>query len=396
MITTDRTSRAPLRAFTLVEMLVVVSIVAITVLAILPAFSRIIQSNNYASAVNAVSAALARANSRGVEGGVVFLFDPRTERITLLTVELHNADASLRASEQGRVPAIAFRPVPGSQPVQLPPGFGVYGLSFLHDDLAGGGFLAPPAKDDAWYPEEAVWENDPSNGTVRRMRYNPWLFPRNDFSFFASDFDPADYDDPDHPLNLLPADDVQDALNPIYDYDPDPENTFRHAQTFFVWFGADGSLRTAASMPPGVRDCYLEFPDLPYDVAFAESDPERLLDLDDRFDPQAYFEGNGGWPILNPEVHMRPAEQIAVVEFARMTEGTGVRAPWYYRATSNEHPNAYLGNEGADRQATFEFDPLVIPGDDSGQFAVTRIQNWIDANAEIIGFNRYSGQALKR
>lgn len=384
-------------AFTLVEMLVVVTVIVVAMVALLPAFSRLIDSNNYASAVNAVSATLARSASRGVEGGVVFLWDPRLEQMTLVQVELHNADASLRAGEDGRVPAVAFRPVPGSQPVQLPAGYGVYGLSMMHDDLAPAANPAvdPPTMDDTWYPEEAVWQDNPNIVTspaVRRMVLNPWLFPRNDIALYTLDFDPANVNDPNHPANIgeLAPDNIQIPTSGLETvYDPNQDSPWRHLQTFFIWFGADGSLRTAASMPQGVNDCYLEHPDLPFDPELEPSDPDYLLDLDDRFDPQAYYDGLGaGWPVFNPEVHMRPAEMLAIVDFSRMREGTGVVRPWYLRVDSDQAPPF-----PADKTAeSYPLNQLNA----NETIDVRRVYDWIDRNAEIIGFNRYTGQALKR
>lgn len=383
-------------AFTLVEMLVVVTVIVVAMVALLPAFSRLIDSNNYASTVNAVSATLARSASRGVEGGVVFLWDPRLEQMTLVQVELHNADASLRAGEDGRVPAIAFRPVPGSQPVQLPAGYGVYGLSMMHDDLAPAANPAvdPPEKDDTWYAEEAVWQDNPNITTtpaVRRIVLNPWLFPRNDIGLYTLDFDPANINDSNHPVNVgeLAPDNIQDqtALETVYD--PNEDSPWRHLQTFFIWFGADGSLRTAASMPQGVNDCYLEHPELPFDPELEPSDPQYLLDLDDRFDPQAYHDGLGsGWPVFNPEVHMRPAELLAIVDFSRMREGTGVARPWYLRVDSDQTPPFPQDKEAE----SYPLNQLNA----NETIDVRRVYDWIDRNAEIIGFNRYTGQALRR
>lgn len=386
-----RTNRA---AFTLVEMLVVVTVIVVAMLALLPSFSKIIESNNYASAVNAVSSTLARAASRGVEGGVVFLWHPDHEHITLVQVEMHNPEASLRAGQGGRIPAIAFRPVPGSVPVELPEGFGVYGLSMMHDDLnpPSSQAINPPVDDDTWYPDEAVWGDDPNTG-VRRMALNPWLFPRSDISFYTDDFDHEDTSDPNHPVNvgLLAPDDVQTTpLSPNTAYDPIPDNPWRHLQTFFVWFGADGSLRTAASMPAGVRDCYLEFPDLPFDPDLDSADPEYIIDLDDRFDPQAYYDGGGagGWPVFNPEVHMRPAEVIAIVDLQQLSEGTGVTRPWNLRVDNNMAPPA-----PADKQ-DWVYPSNTLLADD--ELPVRRVYDWIDRNAELIGFNRYTGQAMKQ
>lgn len=384
-----RRTTGPFRgAFTLVEMLVVVTVIAVALVALLPSFSRLIESNNYASAVNTVSATLARAANRGVEGGVVFLWDPRTERMTLIQVELHNADAALRSGPGGRVPALAFRPVPGSQPATLPVGFGVYGLSMMHDDpLPPSGGTPPPEDDDSWYPGESVWEDDP-NSTLRRMSLNPWLFPRNDVSFWSEDFDPANVDDPNHPVRVgvLVPQNVQPGAG--ISYDPTPDNPWRHLKTFFVWFGADGSLRSAAAMPAGVRDCYVEHIDLPFDPNRRPVDPDYLIDLDDRFDPEAYFGQTGGWVVFNPEVHMRPAELIAIVDMARLAEETGVRRPWNLRARSDFSPPTPSDKTSSE----FQTNQLIA----NPTMEVRRVYDWIDRNGEIIGFNRYTGQALRR
>lgn len=348
------------RAFTLVELLVVISIIAVTLTVILPLFARVVESNNYASAINTVSATLARVSTRGVEGGVLFLFDPVDEQYTLLPLEYVGPNGSLGLDAGTPRKALIFKPAPGFAPVTLPKGTLVYGLSLLHDDSS---LATAPTEEFAWYQNEAAFAD--TSGGRRYLSINPWLFPRNDIRFYVLNFDDADLASPDHPVNSV----VQGV--------PD-DNPFRQCESFFVWFGKDGTVKSASSMPVGVRDAYLEFPDLPYDPTLLPTDPVYVFDDPQLFDPEVYYDGANQWPVFSPELQMRPVEQLAIVDTSRLIEGTGVRQPWWLRAedadwTVPEDKESFENNE-----------------------LVDRVSRWIDANAEIISFNRNTGQIVRR
>ncbi len=364
-------------AFTLVELLIVVSIIAVALAAVLPAFSRIIESNNYAGAVNAVSATLARAGSAGREGGVVFLFDPHTRRTTLQQVEVWNPDAALfdPTAQSGalatRIPAVAFRPVPGSAPVLLPQGTGVYGLSFAHDDPQGNAQYNQTPAWRHWFDQESIFSQ--SAQASGRMLVNSWLFPRSHVQFFIQNYNPAVTTDPNRP-----------SINPFTQAGADP-NYFQFAETFIVRFNARGEMIGSGSLLGGVRDAYLEFPGLPA----ADLPPGQSLqpgdERDDLFDPGTYYPGSNQYPpVFNPEVQLRTVDQIAIVDMDRLAAASGVREPWFVRSSVPGQPTT-----PTDKTA-YRFDPQ------RSEEKIWQINRWIDDNAQVIGFGRYAGQVVKR
>lgn len=385
--------------FTLVEMLVVITIIAVALAVVLPAFAKIIQSNNYTAARNAVTAALTRASQAGVDGGVVFLYDPprdgRAERgrFVLQAVELDNPDGSLvtRENSQGytgqRVRAAAYRPSASITPVELPTSTGVFGLSFVHDDPArlasvqGQTGLPPWAR---WYFGYSKFE---VAGGARRMTENSWLFPRSNVQYFVNTFDPASA--VNNPASTFAASTAND-------------NPWMFGETFFVRFDADGKMLGSAGGVNLPRDAYLEFPDLPYNPGFDVGDARRVTSLppnpsrslDGRpiavesraeFDPNRYYFETGRPAVLNPEVKLRAVDQIAVVDLAALAAGTGLREPWYVRPADPALPSAPDKSRWVSQDDPSETVNLL-----------RRISRWVDENGEIIGFGRYTGQAVKR
>lgn len=385
MTTTRRTSRlgvarsAP-RAFTLVELLIVISIIAVALAAILPAFSRIIESNNYSGAVNAVSATLSRAAASGRDGGVVFLFNPHTRRTMLQQVEVWNPDATLYDPSVGpgslaRIPAVAYRPVPGVAPVELPAGAGVFALSFSHDD-AQMDTTASQQPWRFWFERESAFRDVQPTGR-RRIEVNSWLFPRSDIQFYLRDYNPTVPSDPNRPevnANSRPG------ANPNY---------FLNAETFIVRFNARGEALGSGALIGGVRDAYLEFPGEPLATVAASGanwNPPRG-ERDDLFDPDVYDDGAGQrQPTFNPEVQLRPVDQLAIVDLDRLANETGVRKPWFVRADPSNQPPPPPDKSGPNFQAN--------PTASSG--VIWRLNRWIDDNAQVIGFGRYAGQVVKR
>lgn len=378
-------------AFTLIELLVVVSIITIGLTLVLPAFVRIAESNNYANAVNAVSATLRKAAGAGREGGVVFLYDIHARRYTLRLVEWVTDDGlvydPVAFQRQGDV-AIrggVFRPVPGEADVVLPPGMGVYGMSFAHDD-----YTRPPYSNwpnpypgaSRWYEGEVVFEAtpppDPLGGDLpARIFRNSWLFPRNDVQFFMENFDP----------------DVVDSRHPTQFADSRPNatprsNPWSYAHTFFVRFSAGGQM--LGSSAPGPRDAYLEFDDLPHsaDPTVPPNSSGYVTDRARSFDPFDYeLSTTGSVPrwVYNPEVRMRGVDLLAVVDLNRLAAETGVREPRFVRARVAGPQRPPLPNDKSQWQA----DPA------NQNEHIFKINRWIDQNGEIVGFTRQTGEAVK-
>jgi len=166
--------------FTLTELLVVIIIIIIGATLLLPATSRIIESNNYASSINLVSTTLANARAQairsGLPTGVVFLFDTETQTGSMQVVEARSrqggALTQFATQDSRHAYSQVFRPAAGSAPVELPTGVAVLGLSFSTAPGDGDGSLID---DDTshWYAGEVYTDSD-GNEIV------PWIFPRND------------------------------------------------------------------------------------------------------------------------------------------------------------------------------------------------------------------------
>lgn len=340
------------KAFTLLELLVVVAIIAIGATLVLPGVTRIIQSTNYTSALNTVTAALGNARAQAIRTGrptgVVFLFDIENQITTLQVVEASGFQSGvltdLPTSDLRHTYCEIFTPALGSAPIRLPEGVGVLGLSFFLAPATGtGSYIDSDETTAHWYAGEqlAAGSGDPAQ--------IPWVFPRNDpRHFFNNDS-----------LELLWDSNLRAATSAV-----------RHANTFIVRFDANGAIiNTSDSGGVRTANAYLEFTDAPIQLG----DPDReTQDEALVFDPETGL-GDGNSP--NPELVLRSAQQLAIVDLNRLREATGIAAPWLVRSESALAPR---GNGDPDNDK------------------VRQISRWVDNNAEIFAFNRYTGEKLRR
>lgn len=357
------------RAFTLIELLVVIIIIIIGATLLLPAATRILESNSYASAVNLVSTTLANARAQairtGVPTGVVFLFDTQTQTCTMQVVEVRSrqggALTQFVAQDPRHAYAQVFRPAIGSAPVELPAGIAVMGLSFSTAPGDGNGSLID--EDTAhWYAGEIYTDAD-GNDII------PWVFPRNDpLHFVRNNFSREQIWE----LDGIADDDAFAAV--------------RHAASFMIRFSETGAVVTT-SVGGGIAtpNAYLEFPEGPLDrtVDYDPDDPPEAVDALDRFDPEI---GLGEDFDPNPEVLLRSAHQLAVVELGRMSRELAIEEPWFIRP---------------ERDGGLPMPGPNNPNDDNWYARVSdddtsRISLWVDFNAEIVGFNRYTGEVLRK
>jgi len=104
-----KTARSPVcsafdRAFTLFEMLITVTIIILATAVVLPAFGRIIESSNFAGAVNTVTATLGNARALAIQNSeytaVAFLYDIDSEIYTLLPLELQSEQGAYATTVQ--------------------------------------------------------------------------------------------------------------------------------------------------------------------------------------------------------------------------------------------------------------------------------------------------------
>ncbi len=369
-------SRQSVRAFTLVELLVVITLITGFIVLLVPAAARIFESVSYSSAVNSVSAALGNARTLAMRNGshtaVAFFYNVDTDEFTLQILEEASRGTggrltSIQTPMSNGASAAVYVPARGSVPVTLPEGIGVFGLSFLSASVEVDNGTS------GWYL------GDSYIGPDGETRY-PWVFPRNDARLFV---DPTDDPDGDPWFRF-------DALgNRSLDID---EFAVRQAMTFCIQFTPSGSTSNFFTVgQPNLPDAYLEYPDLPFDQAQAldPTDPDAQptpYDQPTLFDPEAIAGAAQG--TTNPEVRLRTASQLAIVDLRRLSEETGVAEPWAMRSeTSLSEVAAWppLLDELGDQITGAMQDELV-----------EEMSAWIDLNAEIITFNRYTGNVLRK
>lgn len=402
--------RSRSRAFTLIEMLVVVSLIVIILGIVVPSVSRITQSTNYASAVNAVTATLGQARAAAMESGrptaVAFLFDTQTKVYTLQTLELAptgnsasiaigegQPDACEDLQPNGAANLIAaYQALPLSAPTLLPSGTAVFALSTLIPEIDTDGHNPPHVDQDEdgevdplansnngdefdlqrWYAGEILNDGDGFNSSSND-NIIPWIFPRNDPRIYLNRGV-----NPWRVMSLEETNaDVQDACNAV-----------RHAMTFAIAFNPDGSVSTNfgdTTTGTGFRDAYIELPFEPLDETGNPNAPNgaanRPYDRIDQFDADI-LHPDQEYTRPNPEVRLRTASLLAVVDLKSLQAGAGVNEPWFVRPESSLLPRP----AGAtDPKLQFIRDELVL-----------KISDWIDRNAQIIGFNRFTGATVKR
>lgn len=382
MKVTGCTFRSVRAAFTLIELLVAIAIILVLIIVTLPAIARIIESANYSAAINIVGATLGNARTAAVRDqrytAVAFLFDTKTEAYTLMPLERVGGQGSLtdRPTDQTVASAMIFQPALNTAPVGLPKGTGVYGLSFAIASSMGEAINRGNPATEAWYAGEVIRETSATSRVV------PWIFPRNDPRLFLNPMNeprPGDYADP-----WIDRDGAFQMAS-----DPNRQRAVRHANSFCVVFNPLGSVETGTTLgAQNLYNAYIEFPDVPYRT----TDPAKATyDDPQRFDPEVSSDNLTHQAIgvdagmRNPEVALRTASMLAVVDLRRMTEGTGVAKPWLLHAGSSKAPWPVYHDEGGDTLTAAALDDLV-----------QSVSAWIDENAEIIGFDRYSGSVLRR
>lgn len=132
MMTTKRS-----RAFTLVEMLVVISIIAVTSLIAVPLFRTLTGSRSTEAAHNQLAGLLgrARADAIGLQEirGVAFFLDPETQRVQAIIVR----QAQYPTNPPARAADLYLDYAPDREPLLLPEGVGVQMIDDSVLDNAG-------------------------------------------------------------------------------------------------------------------------------------------------------------------------------------------------------------------------------------------------------------------
>lgn len=348
-------------AFTLLELLVVVAIIVIALGLMVPSYGRLIESANYASAVNLVTATLGNARAHAIQSGqhtaVAFLFDVETERSTIVVLEQLNSQGGTLTTAGSGAYASVMRPIPGSVPEELPPGTGVYALAFTHV----GTTVAEQRLDSElwhWYAGERIFH--------RNTDILPWIFPRNDPLNFTPRLKGRDgaFVDPWAALDGGTAD-----LSP-----DDARDAVRHANSFCILFSPDGSVVTGAPIRgEETLDLYIEYEDERTGLSNAQL---RNVDNNRTFDPEKPRNPSDPRGTANAEIRLRAANMLAVVDINRLKTESGFNQPWFQRPELSRAPVS---------------DQTVLSNAN-----VNAISAWIDDNAEIVAFNRYTGSVIKK
>lgn len=171
---------APRRGFTIIELLVVISIFVLVLAIAVPSFSAILKSTERSQAGNQVAVALSSARSAavGAEGlndtAAVFFYDPSTgrTRIGVYTVVGTIKDHDLNLAPNNVVERDIFVPVPNFQPVQLPKGWMVRGFAPA-GSVDAPGPASTPRNFSGWYEPNASRAQDGTTGN--------WIFPETAF-----------------------------------------------------------------------------------------------------------------------------------------------------------------------------------------------------------------------
>jgi len=437
-------------AFTLFELLVVVVIILVLLSVMAPSVSDLVKSNNFSSAVNQLSGTLEAARERAIaqnsQTAVAVLFDLETERCSLQILDevSNRGDLADVVTDSLAQDATVFRPARSSTPVVLPKGTMVFGLSQHHflpdgvdrtariDSILNGSatfgdrVISEGGTEDermqstaGWYVGSVVV--DPDDMT---MLVNTWLAPRSDPRQFM---DPRiamgrDIERPLRELKEVSLESLWDlARGETMDIQPGllttPEDAvryIRHARSFMVRFSPQGSViafDADTTQADQAGYAFLESLDGPIAtgpmVPLGPDGEPVPFDNPQRFDPETrprdrtLTGGEDPPPVFdvddappNPEVVLRSASRLAVVDLQDLQEGTGIARPWmlhpHLTDMDVDHmepwPDVFVGGDGTE-----------TPSED---VALTRLvvemSRWIDENAVVIDFSRFSGRVVKR
>jgi len=433
-------------AFTLFELLVVVVIVLVLLSVMAPSVAELVKSNNFSAAVNQLSGTLEAARERAIaqnkQTAVAVLFDVETERcrLQILDERSNRGDLAEVVVDTLAQDATVFAPAQNSTPVLLPEGTMVFGLSQYHflpdgdereeqidsilsqtamyeDRLISRG-ESEDEEDEftpGWYVGSVI--ADPDDTT---MLVNTWLAPRND---------PRQFMDPrlgerdiDAPLRELGAVELKQlwrvARGETTDIQPglttdraDAVRYIRNAQSFMIRFSPQGTViafdaDTTQADQSGYA--FLDFPEGPIatgDSAPTDEDGNPVpFDNPQRFDPETatrdrtvrtqspppIFMAEDAAP--NPEVVLRATSRLAVVDLQDLQEATAIARPWLLHTalTDPDHmapwPDVFVASDGEELMSgSEELDRLVV-----------EMSRWIDENAVVIDFSRFSGRVVKR
>ncbi len=350
--------------FTLLELLVVISIFLLLLLIAVPAFSSMLYSSEESLAENSMRSGLTAARDaaargrQGQDGAAVFLYDAVAQKTSIVPcvqvgvlVEPDPVNPALTVRRD------VFAPVPGYEPTSLPRGWMIRG------------YAAANTIDDQWYGDPAITGN-PYAVSSRRLQGN-WLFPENDF----------------------------------YDWDDEADGTDRH--TFIVRFeGGTGALK------PGDLDPVLVLDAVPSD-SFRTSAPFNTYRADTAADKaklvrtivNAPFSGVGSLSIADRRALLgdeavdtilaKPVTQLALCNEKKLAAGLGAASGTAVRL------NSITGCIYLDPAAA-NYEPQIDPNvslDDLNLYMEGRLSDTngdpIQSEARLFTVHRYLGNLIE-
>jgi prepilin-type N-terminal cleavage/methylation domain-containing protein len=351
------------RAFSLVELLIVIAIFVILLAISVPAFSSMIYSSEQSLADNTLRIGIGAArdaavrSARGRDAAAVFFYDPISGRTTIIPCVMAGTLKDLNVPDLNPSPVVGqpptidrevFVPVSGFEPVQMPRGWSIRG------------YAAPGWIDGVWY--ERTY---PTNAA--RQRGN-WVFPETGF------------------------------------YDEDDANNAdgRDRQTFMVRFeGGTGLLREPdgmAALVLAVNPAAVQSrSQAPWNTAPVPAGGPPPFRPDMEPDGAKFVQrvlnwpvtGSGGLSIGNRQrllgnisgdtVLVKAVGQVAMCNEKRLAAAIGVRLD---PATNSLYRDVLTANPavpGANRQPEF----VQVNGSPFGDANVVKVNQWIEARLPL-------------
>jgi type II secretory pathway pseudopilin PulG len=341
-------STRPNTAFSILELLVVISIMTIVILIAVPSFQSLTYSMRRSSAENSLKGGLRAARMVAIEAGdgvdaaAVFIHEPGG-RITIIPCIYVGELLDQRpGSRSPLVRAQIFAPVAGVDAIQLPKGWSVRAY-------------APP---NSITTGRSGWYN---SGNYPASRGN-WVFPETGF------FDPRQSDDGDNRQTFMVryrggSGEVDlSSVEPVLVLDPVASDIFRSG-TFFKQFRADLAIDKVRFVRSVLDD----------DVTF--SGPSGLRNRADLL-------GNRS----TDTVLARAVGQIAVFSESRLAGGVGARR------LNRDTETLYMGTVRP------ELDLSLFGSGASEQSISEDVSDWLESrlassDAMVFTIQRYSGRA---
>lgn len=387
-------ARRSRRAFTVVELLVVIVIAVLLLSIAVPAFQATIYSSNRSLAVNALEASslMARdaALNTGKDGAVVFVYDPTVQRINIIPAikvgTIREATTARTVGGGGGGPAASafgdqpffdrdvFVPAPVGQVLSLPDSWMVRGYAppglLIDTDSAGN-------KAANWY------NSDLYGGTNERSPIKEdahWVFPETGFfptdaqvngGGLDGDLDQVDRDLPTARQSFMIRFDARTGAvsrdtNAAIFIDPrnsrerpwgDERNLDENQRTLRVDLADD--LEVWAMR-------VLNSPDLTGDRITYGRDDEELREQ---------LIGTAS----NDTILVKPVSRVALYDERELARGIGARG---VNASTN---TIYMPQDQADRDVDIRFDMSLFGGGVNEGEIVERISQWIDGDTDFDG-----------